>query len=242
MHPIHQAALGSEFPARRKSALLMAGLSLLGALLAPRPARALDPGTTPPPGRVVMTQSSVLETPSPPAVSRSDFKALKQQVEDIRSGLKAQGQAFQDLDAQFKDLSSTLQALKQGQQDARQGQQDLARAQDDASGKLRALSLEVDESKDRMDAKLKQVDALNAQLSDKNAQLSDISDLMTAMKKDQEDNQREIVELKGGLAELKKGLAAPRESGSLLDQVSQWPYLSLTALTAAVVAILVALH
>jgi chromosome segregation ATPase len=171
-----------------------------------------------------------------------------EQVEDLRGELRTQAQTAKALDVSLSSLGSSLSDL-----DKRVAVlSEAAAAKDvDAAGqsaKLKALSddlgalhLQAEDNAKAMKDSLADLATLREDLKQRQGKLDSLTELLTVIKKDVDDNSEEIVEVKQSLARLQQApTPAAMVEGDWWEAALQWKYLPALAVGLSVVAVGVA--
>lgn len=153
---------------------------------------------------------------------------LQSAVEGLRSRLDSVEKKAQNLDEAAGRAAVGTQA-----QDTR-----LSAFAKDLSG----LKQELSGSRESLDVGMKEFAATKAELKERSAKLESLSDLLSVMKRDVENNNEELVEVKQSLKRLEAApvAGADADNAAWWDQALRWKYLPAVATGLSVVAVGVA--
>lgn len=235
--------------------LLFQPLAALGAAAASEeeaaPVRRIAPSATPVP---VASQAELdklkqaLDAISAKQEERHDAQArslsrsaqeLTEARELLRSLQGGQARAQSALDGakqRLEDLGSRLQSLEQLR--AKEGEASAARDTrlDDAIKAQAQLRLQAQEDRDALKEAFKALKDTQSKLDERSVKLASLTDLLSVIKRDVDQDHEELVELKQTIKALEPKAA---EQGSLAwwDQALRWPYLPAVAVGLSAVAV-----
>lgn len=215
-------------PGLRSQALLCAGLFLLTA-----GASAAMPEEAPA-RRPVEAVATPAPTPTP-LVSLEDFRRLEQSVS--RLSLESAGLAKKAEEA----ASAVQQGLGKELHQLDEQVQKLQKWQAVQVPEFKTLAQTFDDARKSLDEGLKKVEEVRQSIERKGQMMEGLLDLLSTLKRDVNDNSREIAVLKQELSRLNASVAPQAEEGDWWEAVARWRYLPLTATILSGLAVGVAL-
>lgn len=160
-------------------------------------------------------------------------------LRDLQGAQSRSQAALDGVEQRLKDLNQRLQAVEQTQ--ARSGSEAaVVGGRLDALDKGQAtLRARLDDGDQQLKDALKRLDASRAEMATRGEKLASLTDLLSVMKQDQDNDHEELVELKQTLKRYEPSADAP-EAGSWWDRALRWPYLPAVAVGLSLAAVGVA--
>lgn len=155
-------------------------------------------------------------------------------------GAQSRSQASLDgVEQRLKDLAGRLQAVEQAQARSGSDAAVLGGRMDALDKGQAALRARLDDGDQQLKDALKVLDASRVEMAARGEKLVTLTDLLSVMKQDLDNDHEELVELKQTLKRYEPAADAP-EAGSWLDRALRWPYLPAVAVGLSAVAVGVA--
>jgi chromosome segregation ATPase len=131
------------------------------------------------------------------------------------------------------DMNKALDSMRAQLEGLGKAQQDQAMSLSTSAGKLDDLDQKLEQS-------LQKVEDVRSDIEHKGERMENLLDLIDTVKRDLNDDSKEIAELKEETARLNGLVKTPSDETPWWDQLADWRYLPATATLLGVIAILVA--
>jgi septal ring factor EnvC (AmiA/AmiB activator) len=146
----------------------------------------------------------------------ADIKAKNEEIIKTADELKAEVRGLEEGAIEIKTISSDLEAYKE---------------------KLIVLEEKYRKDKEKIDKSIAEFDGMKDDLKQKTDKLAGWNDILDVLKKEIDNNELEVARIKKSISEMKSQYG---DDDNVLNVISRWPYLSLTALVVGIAAFVAA--